>query len=360
MDALAVFRLPLDRPAARPQAVPPEGLERRGALIWVDVAPDADREELRAALGKLKLPGLEAGLVEEWLHGDTTGPSVGERVVTVGDVAVTGDTGARLSLSVRPLRIQAGSGWMLTIRGAAAVEGDGPAVALTREMLLAHVERQWRPWPTAGSDDLATILLVEIAAGWPPALERLAQWQSELERDYLETQGKSPDERAAATQELHASLARLRRQTLAADREVRRLARPGRDPASAWFRPRKTLGDAQRVAGILNDCRTELAALLDAQRSTQQLIAARAAVEQLQLTDQAGRRGQVLQQFVGWLTGVLLLPTLVATVLGALPALFDDCPTLRFALVVGATLGTMALGALAARRVFGLPPIRPE
>ena len=360
MADLAVFRLPLDRPAARPETVSPEGLDRQGALIWVDVAPDAEPDDARAALGALKLPGLDAGLVEEWLHGDTTGPAAGERVVTLGDLAVTGAAGATLSLSVRPLRIQAGSGWMLTMRGAPTVEGQGPVAELTRETLLQHVERHWRPWPAAGSDDLATILLMEITAGWPPALERLAQWQGELEREYLEAQAKALDERTDDTGKIHASLASLRRQILAADREVRRLARPGRDPASAWFRAHKTVGDAMRVAGILSDCRAELAALLDAQRSTQQLIAARAAVEQLQLTEAAGKRGQVLQQFVGWLTGVLLLPTLVATVLGALPALFENCPTARLALVVGATLGTMALGAWAARRVFGFPPMRPE
>ncbi len=333
-------------------------LNRTSALIWVDVELAAAPEEIEARLAELGLPGLDWEAVDELRRADVLGAAGADRTLRTADLAAAHCADMPARLSVRPLALIAGSGWVLTARGPAVNEGGGEPDELAHEDLLRRLRRRWHPWPSAASDDLATALLLETVAAWPAVLGTLAARQAELERAYLDAHGLDVSERADASATVQADLALLRRQTLAVDREVRRLARPGRDSMSAWFRAHGTESEALQIPAVLDSCRAELGTLLEAQRATLQLIASRAAVDQLQIADLAAQRGQALQQLVAWLTGVLLVPTLVATVFGALPGILEHCPTGRAMVVVGATLLTMAVGAATAWKLVGPPRIQ--
>jgi hypothetical protein len=359
MVAVVVFRLPLDRPNGRPVEVAAAALDRTSALIWVDVDLAAGPAEIEARLAELGLPGLDREAVEDLRRADVLGAAGADRRLTTADLTASHGADTAVQLSVRPLALIAGAGWVLTARGPALAEGGGEPDELAHEALLRRLERRWHPWPSAASDDLATAVLLETVSAWPAVLGTLAARQAELERSYLDAHGLDVSERTDASATLQADLALLRRQTLAVDREVRRLARPGRDPVSAWFRAHGTENEALQIPAVLDSCRAELGTLLEAQRATLQLIASRAAVDQLLIADLAAQRGQAVQQLVAWLTGVLLVPTLVATVFGALPGILEQCAAGRAMVVVGATLLTMAVGAATAWKLVGPPRIQP-
>jgi len=361
MAALALFCLPLDRPNARPYEVEPKPAERRSSLIyWVDLDLTADASEFAGPLDDLGLPGLRRDALEDWSKGGEIDPVATGRAMNTADVIANHEAGAPVRLAVRPVLLVAGAGWVLSGRDRAEVEGRAATASdeLSREDLFARVERRWHPWTSAGADDLATIMLLEIIAAWPLALEGLAARQAELERSYLDAQAAGVEERAKAAATLHTDVALLRRQMLRVDRQLRRVARPGRDPGSAWFRAHETQAEAGQLAAVLDSCRSELGSLFEAQRSTLQLMAGQSAVDQLKLAETAASRGQALQRLVTWLTGLLLVPTLVATTFGALPGILEGCPLGRLALVVGSTLATMLAGAMAAQRIVGPVALR--
>lgn len=334
----------------------PSPASAAGALLWADLDDLADETHAANALSQMALrqfsptllPCLRAGSVLGQGDATLTDPAVIQlrtgrrlRLVAAVDVLVEQSDG-QPSLALRPVHILAGPGWLLTTRPTSPA-----SPRLAADELVSHVESiGWPAGASASSQDLATLLLRGLVATFPQALTALTIQHHQAEEHYLASTQGLPSSRRNEAAQLEQAILIERSNALPLDRWISGLLRPGVAVTQAWFVPRTTVLDAGEIALLLKDSSEQLQSLLSAHRTSLQLIASVNAAEQLTLAEDARRRGQSLQTVVTWLTALFLVPTLVATVFSALPAIDQGDSTARAATLGAAMVISAGVAAI--------------
>lgn len=332
------------------------------ALLWIDVPADGDSAPAAAAaLQRLGLVAFDPAMLA-YLRAGSLSPVRPEessrrdlgverrlregarhRLVAAADMLCDpGQYGpAAPRIRARPVHMLAGPGWLLTTRPKGAVE-------LSVDELAARV--RWTGWATASAHDLATLMLRGLVATFLPAIDALTVQHMRAEATWLSPRTAGPPMRVQDADNLQRVIVAVRPGIFAVEQETVRLLRPGSSPADAWFLARQTPADAGEIATVLEQAREASRDLLDAQRGSLQLIASVIAAEQLTLAEAARQRAEGLQSLVAWLTALVLVPTLVASIFAALPQIGEHSSSHRAILVLAVTAAAAAIAGLIAYR----------
>ena len=233
--------------------------------------------------------------------------SVAAEESTAPEEEINSKTGA---LVFQLVEVLTGDGWMVSAwhRSKSYEGGDriGEGAPQGREAVRREVEAQWSgDLETAG--DLATLVLHQLVASYPPATRVLhswlEQWELEFHRRYDETERET-------LVDLRSLLAEFEQRLLALDR-------PGEAPERAWFRRLSTDAWAARINGLIARTRSELGSLNNALRGALDLLAAHSSAQQLVVSQRAAEQSRNLERKVILISVLLLAPALIAEIYGS-------------------------------------------
>jgi hypothetical protein len=353
------------------------GREGQG-IIWIDLETVTAWDEIADGLDSAGLPVYERAMLGHVLQG--VGPTDhGAEGVPWYDAAVArrmGSPGSATFLRAfgltsriapdpldaprvfeHPVFFLVSSRFLITNR----VSGSG-SDGQTRERcdpfpldrLRDYVREHWARF--ANPEDLAILVLRTLVATYRPAFEDLEGRLQVLQQIFVQERLR-PGSTGEDVFDEAAYRRALLQVTWAVDtfsRPVSELNRPATRPHTAWFpvhdaelpaiEVRELLGDATELLTRLRGEIRESFAFVAASEASEQLVISREARELSAATDARARRFETLVQFAG---AAVLVPALVAQVLGALPAIYGDRSGLRAAFVVGATVLSGVLSVLA-------------
>jgi hypothetical protein len=225
--------------------------------------------------------------------------------------AAEGESNSKTGALVFQLvEVLTGDGWMVSAwhRAKSYEGGDriGEGPPRGREEVRREVEALWSTeLETAG--DLATLVLHQLVASFPPATRVLnswlEQWELEFHRLYDETERET-------LVDLRSLLAEFEQRLLALDRPVE-------EPERAWFRGLSTDTWARRINGLVARTRTELGSLNGALRGALDLLAAHSSAQQLKISQAQAEQTKALERKVILISVLLLAPAVIAEVWGS-------------------------------------------
>jgi Mg2+ and Co2+ transporter CorA len=250
---------------------------------------------------------------------------------------------------LQPVAILAGQGWLVTswqerkaLRGGKEVGAEEPT---GYDEFLALAGAAWIDDGLTSAGDLALTLLQGAVATYPATIRALESW---LESWELEFYRRMEEAERATLVDLRGVLAELRRR-------VSGLRRVGRDPVREWFGGVSDPGAANAADELIERSLRELRELNDALRTSLEVVAANDSARTLRLAQAESRQSDRLQEQLGLIASVLLVPTLVATVYGAsTPGLLDHGghPVMLVVMAVAGLLSYVYFRVF----VYGRPP----
>ncbi|HSP38901.1 MAG TPA: CorA family divalent cation transporter [Frankiaceae bacterium] len=308
-------RAPQSIPIAEAASRPP------GSLLWLDIDPSA---EVPAAFDVLHLllPELERQALEDLLQvDDLPGASSYGPVHKLSTVAIEAvepeddrrnDDGSKAgALSFLVVEILAGPNWLLTCWHEPR---KLPAGALPEDRLevkgpaLREIEQCWRE---RGDDSLPKLVLLlcrEIARSYPTARRTLYSWLEQWELEFHRVQ--DPVEQATL-RDLRVLISEMHRRLHALE-ETRFTG-----DENNWLAGESTKGQRQELQGWLDRGTRGLTNLAGTLRTATELQTSAGIRRHLELAQEQAGKTDRLQDQVGLVTSVLLVPTFIAGLFGA-------------------------------------------
>ena len=343
-------------------------------IIWIDLVNVAAWDVVADALDEMELPGYDRALLGHVLQGpgpDQPGAegvpwydeTVAATINAPGGPSYLRAFGLEADIHVdidqppwvfqQEVRFLVSNRWLITHRldgrasnGVHAMYGEPFAASALEDF----ARRRWGGF--VDPPDLALLFLRAVVDTYADAIAALDTRVRMLQQAYLrpsEGPGKGSVDDAAYREKL----LQVGWVVDGLSGALTTVARPGRAAPEAWFDVVSSGSIAVEAQDLIE--RAEVAvrrqredlregfSLIAAIRASEEVTLARS-IQQASAEEQdRARRFETGLQYVAF---GLLVPTLVATVLGALPAIYDDCPTGRFITVVGATLASMVLSVL--------------
>lgn len=354
---------------------------RQGSLtghgvVWIDLEAQTDWETLAETLDALNLPGYDRAMLGHLLQG--VGPSdfgaeqvpwysrsVASKLNTPGFPAYLEAFGLHAEISPgpyeppwvfnQPVRFLVGGLWLITNR----LEGrasDGiymqRADPVPRDQLSRYARRRWQRYVDPG--DLAILLLRALVETYRPAIAALDRRLQDLQQGYVRGRGDPGGSGNLDEVGYREGLLQVKWAVDGLSRSMLNLSRPATAARGAWFPVRGAIDAAEEISELLDRAEQSLTRLRDELRESFALIAASQASEQLTISreiqqaasaaDERSRRFEIAAQYVA---AAFVLPALVAQVLGGLPAIFEDCPSLRALVVAGGTGASIVVSVAA-------------
>lgn len=340
-------------------AFPPSEPVADGSVAWFDIEPVADRREAPGQGDAEELiharaqeitsdlvpwcPGLHADMVHDLLredphpkveaYGDDHGPV--RAVSVVGAIArempgSQGDSdGVSEEVVFQLVEIIVGQGWVVTcwhpshvIRGA---EEEPPETSLLQEPFLSQVRRMWcvdvgdsgRARPSTSSD-LGVLLAQALVDTYDSSHRMMEAWMASWEVDFY-TSLKRRD-KAERLREAAGEISDFLYMTAEIRRRLTAFQHARRSTASRTWFPQASQGGTSSP-----DSPDDHEAVMSNQVSSAKKgfddlsgdIRANMDVLMLQSTATQQEATEKVQNTMGWITGVVLVPTLIAGLFGA-------------------------------------------
>ena len=312
-------------PGQRSEAMPVERAHRGEGVLWIDLDHHAEPSQAYQLLHRLCGQDLTPEMVQDLLEADELPKRIlsedgrVQRVSAVSAAALEREREAEDSdaskagtLRFELVEMVAGDGWIITTRHRARTfcgvseDPDGDPIALAA--LYHAVGKLWLGRSLATSGDLGTAILLDLAATYSEAARNLSAWIEQWELSFH--QDDAMTERVTLT-EVRGLAAHFRRRLQAFNLPTRR------DDAESWFEGVTAPALVARVDELTDRGLADLAAIADALRTSMDVLTARSIAKQLALSQEQADRTSHLQNTVGLVTSVLLVPTLIGSVFGA-------------------------------------------
>jgi hypothetical protein len=349
------------------------GREGQG-IIWIDLDNVAQWDAVAEALEAMELPMFERSMLGHVLqrvgpeqHGAEDVPwydhDVARQLNRPGAPSYLDAFGLKADIApghdgppwvfIQPVAFLVSSRWIITHRvNGSASDGHKRTTCepFPLERLRRYAAAEWRRY--ANPEDLAILILRSLTESYRPALADVDVRLEVLQQAYV--QGREPNSIEGLDEAGYRSaLLQVKWVIDTISQAVVRLSRPATSIRTAWFRIGQNEAAAHEVAELLERAERTLTrqreevresfALAAASQTSEQLTLARQSQELAAEADERARRFETMLQFAA---AALLVPALVAQVLGALPAVFEDCPGLRAFFVIGVTTASGVLSVL--------------
>jgi hypothetical protein len=240
-------------------------------------------------------------------------------------------------------RVVVGPDWMLSARMQPFHVAGGASGTIDFADVVAEVGRHFNVHRPTGSD-LAAALFTAIADTYGIALDAIDTRLQASEQFYMSYYDRAPAGRKQAEAAHRAQLGRLKFIIESAVLTIRQMMRYDSD---FWDNARDLGTLAAETHTRLQTQDRRARGVRDELRAAYDLLAAVQTVDVLAAAAQSGERQARLQRTLAYFGAVLLLPTLWATIFGALPAIAAKHAEARFALIFGGASALAVIGAVA-------------
>ena len=362
-DVMAVTRW---NPEQHPAESGRRDSTRQRGVVWIDISPSADAEDVHRNLEPICGGGLTREMVEDLLDADPLPKrrvhrtESGGKVFSASAVAVEaiepaeGDGKASKAGTLRfsTVELVAGNSWIVSCRHSGQYfrgnNNNGEEDPVSLNHLQRNVAELWvgQGFRTVG--DLGTLIFQELAGTYQRALRTLYAWleswelyfYDKLNETALETlnESRGNDDKNdnkiehETLNELRGLVAEFRRRVQAFDPETRK------GNTVPWFDNVSQPELTESIGAMVDRSLADLQLLADRIRGSMDLLTSQSVAKQLELSERSARQSKRLQDLLALVTSVFLVPALVLAIFGANTELPGRNTWTGFALMMALTV----------------------